>query len=375
VDDATVRMREVIAQVFADQDRQRKLEHEREQMKDEPVRFFRTCAWAWYESRKREKNWKPSTARDYAGMLAEPDSEPRNVRGRRPLGRIMRAFGDLPMEIINAQDTEAFFDGLDAEKGIGPRVINSHRVLLAQVFAYAHERGWIAEDPMRKIRKRKEDDPAELVVYSPEQIHAIARELEADPTMAAMVVVGGFSGLRIGELLELRWRDVSFDGKRIHVQRSLSGGQVTTPKSRKTRSVPMASQVAEALAKLSERDRLTGKDDLIFPATKTIDGKSTHMDPNGVRARYVEARDTARMKDKDMPALSFHGLRHSFASRLAAKGVDIISIQEFCGHSDLKTTRRYMHFAERHDDAQKLSQAFSSGAEEVEQAEQVAEAA
>ena len=68
----------------------------------------------------------------------------------------------------------------------------------------------------------------------------------------------------MGELLALRWRDVDFAGATIRVRGSYAAGHLTTPKSGKVRAVPMAPDVASALAQLGRRGDWIGDDDLVF---------------------------------------------------------------------------------------------------------------
>ena len=68
----------------------------------------------------------------------------------------------------------------------------------------------------------------------------------------------------MGELLALRWRDVDFAGSTIRVRASWAGSALTTPKSGKVRSVPMAPDVACTLAQLGRRENWVGEDDLVF---------------------------------------------------------------------------------------------------------------
>ena len=62
----------------------------------------------------------------------------------------------------------------------------------------------------------------------------------------------------------MRWRDVDFPGSAIRVRATYTNGHLASPKSGKVRSVPMAPQVAEALARLGQRDLFTDEDDLVF---------------------------------------------------------------------------------------------------------------
>jgi len=120
-----------------------------------------------------------------------------------------------------------------------------------------------------------------LLFYSPEEIEAIARSVEAGfhrPAVSARdelehfedhrdseaVRVAAYSGLRLGELLALRWRDVDWTGSALTISRSLSSGIEGTTKTGQVRRVPMADQAAAALDRLSQREDFTSPDDYVF---------------------------------------------------------------------------------------------------------------
>src|SRR4051812_42505757 len=87
---------------------------------------------------------------------------------------------------------------------------------------------------------------------------------------AAIFLTAAFTGLRQGELVALRWRDVDFAGSYIRVTASYTNGQLSTPKSGKVRSVSMAAEVGEALARLGQRDRLAGPEDLVSSVCSAV---------------------------------------------------------------------------------------------------------
>ena len=91
-----------------------------------------------------------------------------------------------------------------------------------------------------------------------------AAESEQDATI---FLTAAFTGLRRGELVALRWRSVDFAHRSIRVVASYSERALSTPKSGKARSVPMAPPVAEALARLASRGHDDHEDDLVFPGT------------------------------------------------------------------------------------------------------------
>jgi len=152
----------------------------------------------------------------------------------------------------------------------------------------------------------------------------------------------------MGELLALRWLDVDFAGATIRVRSSWAGGQLTTPKSGKVRSVPMAPDVAAALAKLGDRKHWMGDDDLVF-ASEIGD----HLSDSALRVRYKAALRRAGLRD-----LRFHDLRHTFGTRMIAKA-DVRRVQEWMGHADIQTTMKYLHYAPRPDDARLVAEAFA----------------
>lgn len=159
------------------------------------------------------------------------------------------------------------------------------------------------------------------------------------------------TGLRQGELLALRWDDIDWNVRRVHARRSLGiDGTAKATKSGKVRSVPMSQKVAAALDGLSQRERLSGADDLVFPSW---DGTPQYH--GDVRARFKSALTAAGLK-----AIRFHDLRHTFGT-LAAQTLPITTVQKLMGHADISTTLVYSHYVAADDEAAKLDEAFEAG--------------
>jgi integrase len=175
---------------------------------------------------------------------------------------------------------------------------------------------------------------------------AVVREA-ASQQDGAVYLTAAFTGLRLGELLALRWRDIDFAGSTIRVRASWAGSALTTPKSGKVRAVPMAPDVAGAIARLSCRKNWVGEDDLVFAGEG-----GDHLDGSALRRRYKAALVAASLRP-----LRFHDLRHTFGTRMIAK-VDIRRVQEWMGHADVQTTMRYLHYAPRAEDAALVAEAF-----------------
>jgi integrase len=161
-------------------------------------------------------------------------------------------------------------------------------------------------------------------------------------------MTGAFTGLRMGDLLALRCRDVDFAGSTIRVRASWAAGQLTTPKCGKVRAVPLAPDVAAALASHGRPEHWVGDDDLVFAG-----GAGGHLDGSALHRRYKASLAAAGLR-----SLRFHDLRHTFGTRMIAKA-DIRRVQDWMGHADIQTTMRYLHYAPRDEDAALVAEAFA----------------
>ncbi len=347
---------------------------------DQPVRREPTFAEAverWLHHQEFVAGVKPSTLADYRYLLAAPGT-PARRRGRTPSCRIMRAFGPLSLASITAADVGRYLASLDAEPSVGPRTVNKHRQVLCCVFEHAmrEDTFGLPLNPARRTDKRREPDLQPIDFYEPEEVLALVRAARAglhrDPSRpavspeehaerdrcdeqdAAIFVVAAFTGLRMGELLALRWRNVDFLDARLVVEASWSAGVLTSPKSRKTRSVPLADQPAAVLAQLATRERLTGRDDLVF-----CSAVGDYLDGSALRRRYRRAQDAAGLRP-----LRFHDLRHSFGS-LVIREFDLVSVKAFMGHAKITTTERYLHARPRRDDARRMTKVFDASVAEA----------
>jgi integrase len=172
----------------------------------------------------------------------------------------------------------------------------------------------LAHNPARAADRRTEPERARLDYYSPEEVEALARALadgrHRDPNGAAvsaaeaearadedrqdaeLVRVAAYAGLRRGELVALRWRDIDFERRKLVVRRSVSGDvEASSTKSRRAREVPLADQAAGALARLSQRGDFTSADDYVF-----ANRLGRRLDGSALRRRVERARDAAGLR-------------------------------------------------------------------------------
>lgn len=297
--------------------------------------------------------------------------KPSTLRGYRSIvdAYLLPAFGDRRLEDITTADVERWRSSLarvgnggrdpggsgaprdagtskDPSRPLANNSKNRIMVLLHGVFTRAVKVYGLPVNPVSGIERHPVRLAGDIDVFSPEEVWALVRAAASEQD-GAIYLTAAFTGLRRGELLALRWRDVDFPGSVLRVRASYAGGALTTPKSGKVRSVPLAPEVAAALAKLSQRDWFTGDDDLVFPGEL-----GSYLDGSALRRRYKDALEKGALRP-----LRFHDLRHTFGTRMIAKA-DIRRVQEWMGHADIQTTMRYLHYAPREEDARLVAEAF-----------------
>jgi integrase len=119
-------------------------------------------------------------------------------------------------------------------------------------------------------------------------------------------MTAAMTGLRQGELLALRWRDIDRQAAKIHVRRNYVRGDWLTPKSGKARAVPMAPSLADALDRHFKQSNYTTDDDLVFAHPNT--GKV--LDHSRLNRRFKAALKQAKVRE-----VRFHDLRHADGER------------------------------------------------------------
>jgi integrase len=289
---------------------------------------FAEAAEEWMRFIEQDRGRKPSTVKDYRNVLKS---------------RLLPAFSDRSLESITTQDIEQWRQSLD---GLSNRSKNKLLIQMHGIFRRAQQVYGLETNPLSRIEKHPLRPSGDIEVFSPEEVLALVRAAvsEAD---AAIFLTAAFTGLRLGELLALRWREVDFTNATIRVRASYALGALTTPKSGKVRGVPMAPDVAQALSRLGQREHWVGEGDLVFAGQA-----GGYLDGSALRRRYKAALAAAGLR-----SLRFHDLRHTFGTRMIAKA-DVRRVQEWMGHADIQTTMKYLHYAPRADDARLVAAAF-----------------
>jgi integrase len=263
-------------------------------------------------------------------------------------------FAGKTLDRIKPEDIERYVAA--KRKTLATKTIRNHVNTMHSVFDLGVRKGWCQVNPVkladRPTTKKTETriqflDQAEL-----EKLLAARYPDDAfgsiEPTL---YLTAAMTGLRQGELLGLRWRDVDLDVRKIRVVSPYVRGEFGDPKSVGSgRSVPMAERVATALRELRERSLYARDRDLVFCHPET--GKP--LDRSKLVRRFRQALDRAGVHP-----ITFHELRHTFGTRMAAAGTPIRTLQHWMGHADSKTTQIYAHYQPSDQEADAVDRAFA----------------
>jgi integrase len=289
---------------------------------------FADAAAEWLRYVELDRQRKPSTVAGYKVLVRS---------------QLLPAFGSMALGDVTMERIEQWLSSLGGAASSRTKAL----VLLHGILKRARKVWGLQANAAAEVEKPTLARSGDIQVFSPEEVWSLVRAA-ASQQDAAIYLTAAFTGLRLGELLALRWRDVDFAGAVIRVRASYAAGVRTTPKSGKVRAVPMAPDVATALAQLGQRQDWVGEDDLVFSGVA-----GGYLDGSALRRRYKAALAAA-----DLRPLRFHDLRHTFGTRMIAKA-DIRRVQEWMGHADIQTTMRYLHYAPRSEDAALVAEAFA----------------
>lgn len=185
---------------------------------------------------------------------------------------------------------------------------------------------WLKENPLSKIKKFPESSGRERFL-SKEERESLLSETANDKNkyLHTVVVIAISTGARLGEIMNLKWKDVDLNKGTLIFYKTKNG---------KIRKVPLAGYALELMIAHSKVRRLDTN--MVFPSR---DGNT----PAAIWAAFDRAREAANIED-----FRFHDLRHTAASYLAMNGASLTELAEILGHKTLQMVQRYSHFCESH---------------------------
>jgi integrase len=228
--------------------------------------------------------------------------------------------------------------------GLSPKTVQNLLNFLHGIYAFSIKRQWATDNPVALVDRPRSPRSARsahrrIRFLQPEELEALLRAVPDDYLGALerpIYVAAAMTGLRQGELLGLRWVDVDWSASRVRVAESFTRGAFDSPKSHRGRSVPMPDRLAQELERHFQRSRWGSDQDLVFahPLTGRV------LDASKLRKRFTQALERA-----ELHVITFHELRHTFGTQMAAAGAPLRAIQEWMGHADASTTEIYAHYA------------------------------
>ncbi len=219
------------------------------------------------------------------------------------------------------------------DDGRSPATVNREVACLKNIYTTAIRNRRALINPVKQVKMLREDNIVTRVMSRVDEEKLLAN---AAPHIRQLVVCALDTGMRLGEILELQWKDVSLKKRLIMIEKSKTG---------RRREVPVSDRLGAILESLG-RDVGEGA---VF--------RSKNGEPfSDVKNGYKAALRRAGLAEKKY---RFHDLRHTFATRLAESGVDLFTIKELLGHSTIVTTQRYAHPGRnaKHDAIARLAQA------------------
>ncbi|MCX4190828.1 tyrosine-type recombinase/integrase [Methylophaga sp. OBS3] len=238
--------------------------------------------------------------------------------------------------------------------GLSASTSNRYIGTLKAMFNRAVEWEVIEQNPLNKVKKQKSDSRAIIRYLSVDEEQRLRSTLRSRDRRLAQsnpfyaggrftrleAILGGFpdhvhpmvlllmnTGMRRGEMFNLRWQDVDFTNKRITVVGN-------TSKTGQTRYIPLNEEAFRVL-------------DIWHKQTQRHSGH-IFVGKNGKRFTNIDKAWKVLLRDAKIADFRLHDLRHHFASRLVSAGIDLNSVRELLGHSDIKMTLRYAHLSPAH---------------------------
>jgi site-specific recombinase XerD len=238
------------------------------------------------------------------------------------MAKLTEWLGQRSAESVSPQDIEHWL--LSKAVELKPATLNRYRALLSLTYRLGMQNGKVQSNPARLVRQRREDN-GRIRFLSREEEQAIRIVIQRDQGQHEHELDFALNtGLRRSEQYNLTWDCVNFERRLLTVTRTKNGD---------TRHLPLNNAAIAAL-RIAETDK--------------------NGSPYVFRNRKGDQLSSPRfwfdrvVKDANLKDFTWHCLRHTFASRLVMKGVDLRTVQELMGHKTIQMTVRYAHLAPQH---------------------------
>jgi integrase len=249
--------------------------------------------------------------------------------------RFKRFFGNRPLVSVTAELIGEYVQERRSRDHVKPRTTNRDLQLLKLMFNRVIDaKRWakVLENPVCYVKLASETD--QRVRYlDQEEIRSLIDA--CDEHIRPIVLTALRTGMRRGELFNLRWSDVNLKKRFLFIRQSKNG---------EGRHVPISDDLARVMISLKSR----AKRGHVFPSYLPRRGSRASGDAT---QPFVDIKNSFRqaLKAAGIRDFRFHHLRHTFASHLVMQGVDLNTVRELLGHKGLQMTLRYAHLSPAHN--------------------------
>ena len=244
---------------------------------------------------------------------------------------LIPAFGQRQLRELTREELQSFLSR-KLSNGLSWETVHHFKCGMSKILGAAEEWGYIAENVAQKTKLPRRQHAAERVVLTPAQIRGIAAALNEPARSVTLLLV--LTGLRVGELLALRWGSIDLKARLLRVVETVYDGHFDKPKTkRSTRTIPIGTETAEILAGICS----TAIDPkaLVFATREGLP-----LDRWNLLRKHLKPA----AKKMGLPGVTWHLLRHSHATMLDGVGTPIGTMQSLLGHSTPEITREiYLH--------------------------------
>jgi len=236
-------------------------------------------------------------------------------------------WSDLQLSRITAKMMEDY--KLKRIERVVASTVTRELFTVKNMFRKAVEWGYLKDNPAARVKKLKSGNPLFRYLSREESAALLDSCKQADnPQLYPFVFTALNSGMRLGEITSLEWKDLDFKRRMIRVDNK----EDHHTKNYQPRTIPMSEPLVEVLRKIPRR----------------LDSPYVFQRKGGEKFQKMRTGFENAVKRAGIPRVKFHDLRHTFASHLVMGGVDIRTVQELLGHKDIRMTMRYAHLGPDH---------------------------
>jgi site-specific recombinase XerD len=254
----------------------------------------------------------------------ERSHTPKTIRGlKTTFNELIRIIGDQNPSVVTNQQIDHFVSVKvkEASQWTALKYLRA----VSSVFNHAIRMGYGLSNPCKNVLAPR--PPRLIPVYmTPEDVQQFLTSITNKP-FRRLCTFALCTGMRLGELVQLQWAHVNLEAKKLTVQNT----ETFTTKNKRNRTIPLSETAIQVLLEIQARQQ---QSKFIFLNPKGFPWTETNV--SHPFRRYAK-------KSGVNPRYHFHTLRHTFASWLVQKGVNIYEVKELLGHSNITTTQIYAH--------------------------------